>query len=48
MADYRLFEAINPISASHIQLTPLFTTIEYELGIAYGANAVIYEDGVGL
>lgn len=39
-----LVGAINPISASHIQLTALFTTIKYELRISYGANAVIYED----
>lgn len=40
-----LVRAINSISASHIQLTPLFTTIKYELRISYGGNAVIYEDG---
>lgn len=36
--------AINPTSAPHTQLTSLFTTIKYELRIAYGANMVIYED----
>lgn len=39
-----LVRAINSISASHMQLTPLFTTIKYELRISYGGNAVIYED----